>query len=244
MPGTDFVTIFQTPLHCNTCIKNVDDALKGVSGVKNVDVDLQAQRIAVKGSAPPSAIVKALSNIGKDAIIRGSGKPDSAAVCILESFQSQDLDKPVKGLARIVEVAHDQVVVDLTVNGVKRGIYFPLIRSTGDLSRGPLSTGSILRKLAQFEACEVDKTELKCGHQESAELFAGHSFISANFSVKDLIGRSMVLSTSEDQVNQHDICGVIARSAGAWENEKVVCSCSGKDLWQERQDAVRKGMVS
>ncbi|PVH16920.1 NAD+ synthetase [Candidozyma duobushaemuli] len=96
MSDTDFVTIFQTPLHCKTCIETVDDALKEVSGVKNVDVDLQAQRIAIKGSAPPSAIVKALSNIGKDAIIRGSGKPDSAAVCILESFQPQDSDKPVK----------------------------------------------------------------------------------------------------------------------------------------------------
>lgn len=244
MSDTDFVTIFQTPLHCKTCIETVDDALKEVSGVKNVDVDLQAQRIAIKGSAPPSAIVKALSNIGKDAIIRGSGKPDSAAVCILESFQPQDLDKPVKGLARIVEVARDQVVVDLTVNGVKRGFYFPLIRSTGDLSRGPLSTGSVLQKLAQFEACEFDKTEMKSEHRDSAEMFAGHTFISANLSVKDLIGRSMVLSTNEDQVNKHDICGVIARSAGAWENEKVVCSCSGKDLWQERQDAIRQGILS
>lgn len=243
MSDTDFVTIFQTPLHCKTCIETVDDTLKEVSGVKNVDVDLQAQRIAVKGSAPPSAIVKALSNIGKDAIIRGSGMPDSAAVCILESFQPQDLDKPVKGLARIVEVARNQVVVDLTVNGVKRGFYFPLIRSTGDLSRGPLSTGSILRKLALFEACDFDETELK-SEGESAEVFAGHIFISANLSVKDLIGRSMVLSTNEDRVNQHDICGVIARSAGAWENEKVVCSCSGKDLWQERQDAIRQGILS
>ena len=29
------------------------------------------------------------------------------------------------------------------------------------------------------------------------------------------------------------IAGIIARSAGAFENMKKVCSCSGKTLWEE-----------
>ncbi|CAJ0826137.1 20122_t:CDS:2 [Entrophospora sp. SA101] len=29
------------------------------------------------------------------------------------------------------------------------------------------------------------------------------------------------------------IAGIIARSAGAFENTKKVCSCSGKTLWEE-----------
>ena len=29
------------------------------------------------------------------------------------------------------------------------------------------------------------------------------------------------------------LAGVIARSAGAWTNDKTVCSCSGKTQWQE-----------
>ena len=27
------------------------------------------------------------------------------------------------------------------------------------------------------------------------------------------------------------VVGVVARSAGLWENEKTVCSCTGKTLW-------------
>lgn len=39
------------------------------------------------------------------------------------------------------------------------------------------------------------------------------------------------------------VVGVVARSAGAWENSKVVCACSGKTVWQEREEMVRKGIA-
>jgi len=39
------------------------------------------------------------------------------------------------------------------------------------------------------------------------------------------------------------VVGVVARSAGVWENEKVVCGCSGKTVWEERGDAVKRGML-
>lgn len=75
-------------------------------------------------------------------------------------------------------------------------------------------------------------------------LFSSQSFMHANLGVKDLIGRSIVLSSSRDTVDKDSLCGVIARSAGAWENDKSICSCSGKNVWQERQDAIRKGITS
>lgn len=39
------------------------------------------------------------------------------------------------------------------------------------------------------------------------------------------------------------VVGVVARSAGVWENEKVVCGCSGKTVWEERGEAVKRGML-
>ena len=45
-------------------------------------------------------------------------------------------------------------------------------------------------------------------------------------------------------VNDEDtVVGVIARSAGVWDNDKTVCSCTGKTLWEERRDEVGKGML-
>lgn len=39
------------------------------------------------------------------------------------------------------------------------------------------------------------------------------------------------------------VVGVVARSAGAWENDKVVCACSGKTVWEEREEMLGKGIV-
>jgi copper chaperone for superoxide dismutase len=43
--------------------------------------------------------------------------------------------------------------------------------------------------------------------------------------------------------DEDTLVGVIARSAGVWDNDKTVCSCSGKTLWEERKDEVKKGML-
>lgn len=40
-----------------------------------------------------------------------------------------------------------------------------------------------------------------------------------------------------------EVVGVVARSAGVWENEKVVCGCSGKTVWEEREEMVGRGML-
>ena len=57
----------------------------------------------------------------------------------------------------------------------------------------------------------------------------------------------MILSkTMNGPFKQEDpdtLVGVIARSAGVWDNDKTVCSCSGKSVWQERAELLGKGMV-
>ncbi len=59
----------------------------------------------------------------------------------------------------------------------------------------------------------------------------------------------MVVSRQDEQgreplKNDEDtVAGVIARSAGVWENDKTVCSCTGKTLWEERKDELKKGML-
>lgn len=56
----------------------------------------------------------------------------------------------------------------------------------------------------------------------------------------------VVSKTKEGPFKSDDadtIVGVIARSAGVWDNEKMVCSCSGKNVWEERKEQVSKGML-
>lgn len=66
--------------------------------------------------------------------------------------------------------------------------------------------------------------------------------------VEDMIGRGIVVQKVDgtnraEARNDDTVVGVVARSAGIWENEKMVCSCSGKTVWEERAEMVGKGIV-
>ncbi|KAK9467840.1 superoxide dismutase [Lipomyces arxii] len=225
-------TVFAVPLHCDDCVTDVNGALNKVDGIENVSIDLKKQLVSVQGSAPPSVIVKAIQETGRDAIVRGSGEPNSSAVCILETHEPAFNSAPVRGLARLVKASPTATLVDLTLSGMKpKTTYYASIRTAGDISRGPLSTGSSYKSIGSVT---VDENG------------SGQSFIVKNeLPIWEVIGRSMVVGADKNckQMFLSDVVGVIARSAGVWENEKTVCSCSGKTVWEERKEAVAKGMA-
>lgn len=249
---SSFEIVFAVPMECESCVESVTKALNPIAGIESVDVQLDSNLVVTKGTTPPSDIVRAIQATGRDAIIRGTGKPNSAAVCILESFDPKDSAMPVKGLARIVSVNDKECVIDLTVNGLPKGTYYPSVRQLGNLSKGALSTGGVYCQLQPVEVTQpsdVSTTINSIGsaiHRGLASigLCSGQAFLQAPMNISDIIGRSVILSSKADAVTEDSLCGVIARSAGAWENDKQVCSCTGKTVWQERTDALGKGITA
>lgn len=235
-----FEATYAVPMHCEGCTKDIESCLTSVPGINNLKFDIKQQMMSVKGTVAPSVIVSALQKCGRDAIIRGAGKPNSAAVSILETFNSiSENDTPVRGLARIVSVSDTKTLFDITVNGVPTpGKYYASIHECGDISQGAKTTGKAWYKFNQPVECN-QKSDL------GKDLYSGQAFISTPLQVWELIGRSFVVTTnSEHRVGvDYDICGVIARSAGVWENDKQVCACSGKTVWQERKDAMEKNIT-
>ncbi len=73
--------------------------------------------------------------------------------------------------------------------------------------------------------------------------------------VAEIVGRGLVVRRVAEEVEVEIrggaekgdegvvVVGVVARSAGAWENGKVVCACSGKTVWEEREEMASKGIV-
>ncbi|KAF2500279.1 Cu,Zn superoxide dismutase-like protein [Lophium mytilinum] len=239
-----FETTFAVPLHCEDCIKDVSGSLYKLKGIKNVTANLKDQLISVEGNEAPSAIVEAIQSTGRDAIIRGSGKSESAAVCILESHAAHVANK-VRGLARMVQVGDKITIVDLSVRGVSPGTYHATVRATGDISEGPESTGPI------WDAVKAGKEGTPAkgvfGTVEVGKGGVGTVFLDKPIQIWEMIGRSMVVARQQDgKFDKNDadtLVGVIARSAGVWDNDKTVCSCSGKTVWEERKDMVDKGML-
>ena len=99
------------------------------------------------------------------------------------------------------------------------------------------STGEAFYKFAEPIECSAP-SDLGKG------LYTGQAFLCAPLRVWELVGRSFMITS--DPLHRpgkgYEICGVLARSAGVWENDKQVCACSGKSVWQERKDALDKNI--
>lgn len=174
--------------------------------------------------------------------------PPGAAVSILEIFHTpapdpasapasgSHNDRLVRGLARIVQVNPTTTLVDLTLRGVAPGTYHATVREYGNLASGAVSAGPVW---SGGRGVLGTVTVGAGGH--------GSAFLSHPFQIWEVIGRALVVSRRSGEaplVNDEDtVVGVIARSAGVWDNDKTVCSCTGKTLWEERRDEVGKGML-
>lgn len=144
----------------------------------------------------------------------------------------------------MVEIGSGRTLVDLTVHGVDPGTYHATIREYGDLKDGASSTGPI------WSSSNTNDKTLAKGYLGTVEVGAdrrGSAFVDHGFQVWELIGHAMVLTRQgEEQALHNDdntVVGVVARSAGMWDNDKTVCSCTGKTLWDERKEEVSKGML-
>jgi len=148
----------------------------------------------------------------------------------------------------MVQVAPGQSIFDISLRGVAEGTYSATIRAAGDISRGVDSVGGVWEE-------SVDQTINGGGARAEGRgildtLTVGKSgigsvFVDKPLEIWEVIGRSIVIAkASESGGNDPDtLVGVIARSAGVWDNEKTVCSCTGKTVWEERKEQVGKGML-
>lgn len=199
------------------------------------------------GNAAPSAIVAAIQDTGRDAILRGSGKAESAAVCILETHSSSvHIQEHVRGLIRMVQVSPTMTILDLTLKGVSPGTYNATVRETGDISQGAASTGGIWDLFTAKKASPPRAPKGIFGTVEVGQSGMGTVFLDKPVQIWEMIGRSIVVSRKQENFDKEDpdtLVGVIARSAGVWDNDKTVCSCSGKTVWEERKEQVGKGML-
>lgn len=192
-------------------------------------LDPTTKILGITSSVAPSDIIKAFQKHGLDGILRGSGKPNSSAVTILEDFT---LGGKVEGLVRIVQVNDTNTMFDISINGpdLCEGDYSVAINENGDISKGLTSTGNAFHQFKETLHCKLEAEE---------SIVTGHVFWSAPIQTWEIIGRSIVIKqlAPKNNDNVKEIGGIIARTAGAWENSKEVCACTGKTVWQERKEA-------
>ncbi|KAJ3181108.1 hypothetical protein HDU85_003813 [Gaertneriomyces sp. JEL0708] len=233
---TPLRTEFAVDLHCEDCAQTVHKALRPLSGITKLNVSVPQKTVVIESTTPPSLLFRALRGTGLATVLRGqsTGAGHShlgAAVCIFESFPGARgwAQHNNKGLARLVQVDPETCLVDVSVDGLDPGMHTVAVHECGDISGGCESTGVSLKEFGKVLVDANGRGDLVIEDRD--------------IKVWDVIGRSIVLSrlgqtkeqsTAEsDTVGKDAICGIIARSAGIFENPKTVCSCSGQTLWEE-----------
>ena len=137
-------------------------------------------------------------------------------------------------------------IMDMTLKGVSPGTYNVSIRERGDISEGAESTGGLWDLIESKNASPPRPAKGVLGTIEVGKSGLGSVFLDKPVQIWEMIGRSVVVSRQRDNFRKEDpdtLVGVIARSAGVWDNDKTVCSCSGKTVWEERKEQVGKGML-
>ena len=143
-------------------------------------------------------------------------------MCILDYNRTDSPHQDVRGLARIVQLPSTppRTFVEVTMASYPPGLYDIVVRETGDLTKGIVSAGKVTRVLGKVQVDERGWGEWS-GEVEDLEVW-------------HVVGHAL----SVDQV-----AGVVARSAGVWDNMKKVCACSGRTIWEEHQVMAKQASV-
>lgn len=123
----------------------------------------------------------------------------------------------------MVQVSPQHCIVDLSVKGLSPGQYQASVRENGDISQGALSTGGVWQG---GNANDEGPPRGSFGELEVDESGSGSVLLQQPVEIWELIGRSFVVSQMKEGLaaanDPNTVCGVIARSAGVWENQKTV----------------------
>lgn len=184
---------------------------------------------------------------------------DQSAVAIVK-----DGSDSIKGVVRFSAVTDDKhsngCVVDGVIDGLSPGIHGIHIHECGDISNGCESLGPHYNpRRTRHGSPENDIDERHAGDLGNIEADsngrAKFRFTDRVVTVLEIIGRSIVVTANADDFGQRNTetslvdgnsgerlaCGIIARSAGIFQNFKRICACDGVTIWNERDKPLAGG---
>lgn len=241
---------FAVRMTCQKCVDAVNNALEGKEGIKSFTVNLDNEQVIVETTLSTGKVQELLENSGRLAILRGLGA-SGTQVSHLGAAVAEMSSGNVLGVARFVQVSEDLCIIDGAVDGLTPGLHGLNIHELGDLSQGCFSTGDHYNPgNSRHGAPEDNERHVgDLGNILADKNGRAHFRMEdRNVKVWDVIGRSLVVHSREDdlgrgsnvlsQINGNSgpglTCGIIARSAGLFQNSKKFCACDGKILWEDK----------
>ena len=256
--SAETTTEFGVNLTCMKCVRATENVLKDVPGISKFEVDLDKQSVVITSKKPTNELQHIIESTGKRAVILGTGsakdqvqniKNLGAAVAMMGGLLGAG---KTEGVIRFVQVDSDSCVIDGTIDGLNPLSEHALaIYECGDISEGCSSVGD-----------HFNPRNMRHGSPETNERHVGDlgnittnnlgraefKFSDHLVKVSDIIGRSIAVAEGKDDLGETDhplssvngncgkllSCGIVARSAGLFQNNKRICACDGVTLWDER----------
>lgn len=233
---------------------------KSLENVGSVNIDVETGRVTVISELPWVKIQEKIEKSGRRAVLCGFGEKSAVAIV------KDGVDK-IKGVVRFSAANEDTptvgCVVDGVIDGLKPGLHGIHIHETGDITNGCESLGKHYNpRNSPHGGPHDDENRRHAGDLGNIEADskgrATFRFKDKIISVYDIIGRSIVVTENADDFgrgkspeSQVDgssgtrlACGIIARSAGIFQNFKKICACDGVTLWDERDKPIAGGSRS
>lgn len=224
-------------------------AFSNLKGVAKVDEDLSHNKVYVDTVLPTSIVHSRIEELTKSVTVlkglastldtAGQAKYKEAAVA-----EMIDADNAPCGVVRFVQLDENNCAIDGTIDGLGKGRKHAInVFEYGDFSDGFNRIGNHFNPHNRKHGLPTDSERHvgDLGNVEANE--AGRSYfriVDGQVKTWDIIGRCFCVSELPDDrsgnTGKRLACGIIARSASIFENVKKVCACSGKTMWQERQE--------
>ncbi|XP_060031947.1 copper chaperone for superoxide dismutase [Erinaceus europaeus] len=240
---------FAVQMTCQSCVDAVRASLQGVAGILSVEVHLEKQMVLVQTTLPSQEVQALLEDSGRQAVLKGMGSSLlenlGAAVAILGG------PGPVQGVVRFLQLSPERCLIEGTIDGLEPGLHGLHVHQFGDLTEDCSSCGDHFNPDGTSHGGPQDPERHRgdLGNIK-ADGDGRASFRMEDWQLKvwDVIGRSVVVDEREDDLGRggHPLskisgnsgerlaCGIIARSAGLFQNPKQICACDGLTLWEER----------
>ncbi|XP_078132528.1 copper chaperone for superoxide dismutase isoform X2 [Sander vitreus] len=239
---------FAVQMTCESCAVKVRAALEGKPGVTSVSIDVGKEEVLVESALTSAEVQALIESTGRRAVLKGIGGLEQdlgSAVAMLAGVGK------IQGVVRFLQLSEERCLIDGTIDGLEPGPHGLHVHTLGDLTLGCLSCGEHYNPFGRQHGGPGD-SERHVG--DLGNIVAGPdgraSFRQEDRQLKvwDVIGRSLVVDTAEDDLGRgnHPLskqtgnsgerlaCGIIARSAGLFQNPKQICACDGVTLWEER----------
>lgn len=198
--------VFSNSEELKKCVKSYDD---------------ETGRIEIETSAPLTEIESKLATLFSQIKLVGVGNSskstDVSGVAIIGG-------PSVRGVVRLFE-DEGSLFAEGTVSGLHSGTYSVSVNQFGDISNSCISTGDPIMKKGDASPSGT-LGDIK-GAGEGDTRFV---LMSERLSISECIGRSLVLRDLTSKV----ACGIVGRSSGVLENNKKICACDGKVIWEEQ----------